>query len=208
MKQKTQILTILFFLGLNISCEKWFCTDSCCGESIDPSYFNVQGMNAAIFSSRFERHKEGDTLKSTDLQIYFDFQMVYFSFQRPNPSSFLTFGNSAYACSPAPPGSAGSKTERFEKISIITLFDYNQDYKANDTISEIVDLSLGGPQNPSPYYYGNNLDLAAMGPYPFLKMAEFGDMEFIKTFQYKLHIKFTNGEEYEAFSPKVFLSHP
>lgn len=202
MSWKTKFFTFILFIGVNVSCYFWI--DDCTGPEYDPSYFNIIGLEAGIYSDQWQRRFAEDTLMSSDLHVFFDFQMEFFSFFKPQQAQpFLSFGNSAYACSPLPRGSGGSKTERFEKISIITLFDFNEKYKAQDTITEIVDFSLGGIENPSPYYFGNNLDLEAFGPYPLLELANFSQTEVLKPFQVKLIVKLNTGEEYEAISPVV-----
>ena len=114
-------------------------------------------MEASLYSSQNDRVEEFDTLDWRNVYLYFDFQMEYYS-QLNTQELGLSFGSSVYACSPPSPGSNGSKTERFEEIIVITLFDYNENLKANDTITSNIDLSLGYKENPSPYYFGNNLN--------------------------------------------------
>lgn len=201
---KTKFFTLVLFIGINISCEKWFCSDSCCGESFDPSYFSITGLEASLYSNKKDKAAEFDTLNWRNVFLYFDFQMDYYSAAK-SKGPFLNFGNKAYACEPPSLGSNESKTEHFEKITVITLYDYNDNFKAKDTITHQVDLSLGGMENPSPYYFGNNLDLAAFGPYQCIQPNDIYIQGKIKPFQVKLIISLSTGEEYEAISPLVYV---
>lgn len=200
MSQKTIILTILFFIGVSISCYK----DGCPGGPYPPSYFNIIGMEASFNSTQFNKLSEYDTVTHDRVKVYFDFQMEYYSHVNDKTWNF-SFGKTAYACTPPIGGSDGSKTERFEEIIIITLNDYNDSFKALDTINQIVDLSLGGNENPSPFYFSNYLDLHSFGPYPLLQGPSFNASENQKPFQIILIIKLSTGEKYEAISPLVYI---
>lgn len=202
MSFKTKVFTIIFFVGFNVSCQKWFISNNC--GDIEPTYFNIIGFDAITLKNRNGWIAPEDTANLGRLQLQFNFQMEYHSYFRA-PKNILNFGSTAYACSPIQPGSKGSKTERFEEITLISLYDFNEDYKAQDTITKIIDLSLGGPENPSTYYFGNNLDESATGPYSFLEIPTYGPSEQVKPFQLKAIIKLNTGEEYEAFSPLIYL---
>lgn len=203
MSFKTKILTLILFIGFNFSCEKEHCDGaSCCGGLPAVNYFNIIGLKANLFGFGGQL-KENDSESANHLELLFDFQLDYHSHNSPN-KGFISIGTPSYACSPNWGGS-GSKTEMFEEVTIISIYDYNKNFSAFDTINELLDLSLGGQIDPITHYFENLLDKRAFGPYPILEKPDFEGAHSYKPFQLKLIIKLNNGEKYEALSPLVSL---
>jgi len=54
------------------------------------------------------------------------------------PTGDFSFASSAYGCTPPAPGENGTKEQALEDLAIITLNDINEDYRANDTINDMI----------------------------------------------------------------------
>lgn len=111
-----------------------------------------------------------------------------------------------YWCNPIP-----VMVDTYNTINFISLYDYNNNYSAGDTINEII-------KNIIYYYHGRKWELT---PYSFNTLLNFfeyynnmppvGDIVFklgeppdsMKKIQIKCEIKLSNNKEYECYSKPV-----
>ena len=101
--------------------------------------------------------------------------------------------NSAYGCSCAYDGDSGSKEEQLEKVTIITLNDFDDDHLANDTINDLFVSNLN--YLPIEDYIANNND-NIRDPYEGFRLEKAPVLN--KNFKAKVIVELSTGEVYEA----------
>ena len=135
MKLKLSIIAAIFSLAIIFQ--------SCCQDVVD--FFNILDLEIILIKSsttdtRFEILRENDIMDFTtgNLQVQLDYQIEYISednlFNSLQLNNFIT---PVYGTSCEPPGALGSKEEMLSEVTIVTINDFNEDYKAGDTINNL-----------------------------------------------------------------------
>ena len=147
------------------------------------------------------------TNDTVEIEKYFAdirFQSDYYT---ENKSDYWNSGM-LYALSCVEPGYEGSK-EGISQLEIITIHDFNSEYQANDTITNIlefgqvavtVDFSDFVPHSEFVELRENNLFGQSMA----FRVVEPIDNE-IQLAQFKVYLKLTNGDTFESVTDSVKL---
>lgn len=139
---RTKVLVLALVVGLPLQmCSPENDNDCNCGP-ITGSYFDIKGMESAnyrnIDENSVRRMLENETVPYSEYAgLWIEYEVDYISQRRSKPSSFSMI-NSAYACSCLYDGYAGSKNEKLANISVITLNDFDETHRANDTINDLI----------------------------------------------------------------------
>jgi len=143
MKSRYKYLAIVALCGfLTPFC---YSDDDNCG-GFSSSYFDIEGLelNEFIQDSRpYLTNNIADTTFefTSDADVILDLTYVVEYVSEANPTNVNwgeLFNPSLLACSPIPPGSAGSKEERHAGMEVRTLFDYTSALPAGSIINDEV----------------------------------------------------------------------
>lgn len=197
MSHKAIFLTLLLTIGFSFQ----HCTKDKdpfgCGCSSENLYFNINGMevfNALHYNENIEDGHEISRQRRIGIKLLFQYKTVS-QLKETNGSNFSLI-NSCYACTCKEPGDNGSKKEKWKSLNFITLYNYNNKYKVNDTINDILyipttvsDISQLWnieDSNPRVGYHTYYFDLISKPSTNTTK------------FKAKVVVELTNGEVYEA----------
>lgn len=195
----TLILFLVFGFTLT-NCDK----DDCGCPPFEGAYFDIQGIKSI---RHFERISEDVVSTLPDGgQVPFDnyhgftmnYSLTYLSMNHGEKSHTSGMGQ-LYACSCLEySGMEGSKHERIEKLTGITLNDFNERFKANDTINEILSVR-GQPLNE---YLSQNTELISHSKMTFSLEEPPSSSD---PFKVKLVVELSTGETYEQETSTVIL---
>ena len=111
-----------------------------CGSFNVPGFFDVQGLRLSNFKSIDGEHfapQVPNALVGVDqyaLELHFDVDYV------AQVGTQWGWMQSAVACSPLPPGSEGAKTERWEKLDIITRDTFDAEHLPGSSLADVVEV--------------------------------------------------------------------
>lgn len=193
---KSFILTLALTIGF-----VWPGCDpiDCNCPDIDGQYFDIQGMAA-------ENCCSNDVLPWQDYRLFLNFEVDYFGEATPiedsnfNPFSLMP---SAWACSCIFNGIDGSM-EKLANVTMITKQDFNSNYLANDTITnlflietrestETMDLLTYLETDTSFIRFENLIFNLKEGP------------DTTKAFQMDVILELENGEVYEVTTDEIMI---
>ena len=138
-KAKVLLLTILLTVGFSFQ----NCSIRCNCPVFEGEFFDIQGMDIVNYTT-----SSGDEIEENEvvefpfygsMTLLFDVDYVA-SNCRHNNSGGFSLMSSAYACSCLDNGISGSKNEKISSLNIVTLNDFNDDFMANDTINELINV--------------------------------------------------------------------
>lgn len=121
-------------------------------------YFDVEGLGIVMNISREGDSRKainrGDTISFDNFErFWLQFEVNYLASSCISPRSRgFSLMNSAYACSCLNNGELGSKDEKLEAFTVVTLNDFNDTYKAGDTINNLVVVQLSDEEFPLDNY--------------------------------------------------------
>ena len=198
MKFKTIILTILLVSGISFqSCSDDECL--CCTNGEYKAFFDIQDLQVKHWDVN-QKQIENNSIRFEDYGfINLHFIVEYLVHQRNNRFNFSLI-NSAYGCSPLPPGEKGSKEEAFESLQIITLNDFDENHKAGDTINDLLEVV--------DFFQGNDpvllndflLNHTGNVPSEYLILRILQAPTFNEDFQIRVIVNLSTGERYEEMS--------
>ncbi len=201
MKIKTFVLTTILTVGISFqSCEKSNLDYGCGGTPKSTgNYFDIHGISLVNYKKRgqccADPIGQGESVSFSDItNLNIRLLVDYIALTNVRKSSLFCLMNTLNACTPAINGQLGSKTERLNSFSIITLNDFDSSHLANDTINDLL-------------LYDKALDFNEYLAQDtgFLKVTEF--YLSLKTkpvlnneFKYKVLLELSTGEKYQANS--------
>lgn len=200
---KTTLLTVLFTIGFILpSCKKDF--SGLCGDVASFRYFDIKGLDVFAYQDDvdgFEIFDSVDTISfSENVGIFMQYQADYHAAILPA----MGLMNSAVACSVIG-GYDGSKTEKLEDISIITLNDFDKDHLANSSIGDLLEVDLDGINEdtlPLMDYLANQTENIKKQALKIrLKKAPELNQEFL----FKIEVELSTGERYEAENIPIYF---
>lgn len=106
-------------------------------------YFDIQGFEIVNYTTT-----DGEVIKENQIVEYssyesltlsFDVEYLASNFNRENSVRFSLM-NTAFAEECPFSGYKGSKEESISSLTVVTLNDFNDEYMANDTINEIINV--------------------------------------------------------------------
>lgn len=207
MKFKTVLLTLVLIAGFTFqNCG----VDDDCNCPTVLEFFDIQDMTMSTFKKVGSNNYSTTTInvgESIDFANYHsmrvEFQVDYLAIQAPcSKSNGWNFSlmNSAYACSCIENGFQGSKDEKLESISVITLNDFDDNYKANAVINDLFDIEVLYETSDLNEFLAQDTSIIAEEYFSlFLKKAPETD----EIFQVKVVVEISDGEKYEVESTPV-----
>lgn len=214
MKSKKSIyLVLILFIGFNfnncVSSDDYDCN---CGTTEE--YFDINGLTLSQLkldadTNQYEILNTDDVIPFSEYAfISLEFLVDYIANINSTKSKFnFSFSTipTAYACSCLEPGYNGAKDEGIKSLNIITLHDYNDNYKANDNINEIMAFSeyinLMDSKSYEEFIAMNSDNVLFRNS--FIKPTEAPTSGVI--LEFKIIIELSNGEIYEATTPKITI---
>ncbi len=209
MIRKTMVsLLFLFSMMIYFSCNDDI--DCNCPKDV-LDFFDVTGINLDPYKIEgngvFSIVEENATLSN---ESFYGFALKYdvdYVVQRKVNTCPATFFNTAYACTCIEPGHRGSKTETYESLTVISLKDINEQYKANDTINDFVTFQYFFSQdNERDIEHSEFLaDQEERIKEEFFSIRFHEKPDLNDTVQIKIIIQLNNGESYEQRSVPVVV---
>lgn len=211
--KKTFSLFLILFIGFHFhNCSSNDDLNDCnCGDAFE--FFDVKGVEHSQLkfnseSNEYQIINPGDIIAFADyssLSIEFIVDFIAQSHRKKNYFDFnFSTMASAYACSCLENGYNGAKYEGISSLNIITLHDYNENYKANDNINSIIEFSNNISNNGihrETYEEFISLNTENIKfKYSFLKPNQ--EPSSGSTIEFKLIFELTNGEIYEIVTTK------
>ncbi|WP_131811113.1 hypothetical protein [Aequorivita soesokkakensis] len=139
---KTKVFVFALLMGLPLQ----MCTpgggDDCNCGPITGRYFDINGMELNNYKKVGENSVslmvENEAVPYSDYSgLTVEYSVDYISQKRSKwPNFSLT--PSAYACSCVGNGESGSKNEKLSNLTVITLNDFDETHRANDTIDDLI----------------------------------------------------------------------
>jgi len=197
MNKKTFL--ILFFLigGLTLQQCKKDC--ECCFAPV-PGFFDIQDLEISHLNLQ-RGGLENNTLAFEDYGfLNLNFLVEYIAHHQEKKLNF-SFINSAYGCTPPQPGSEGSKEEAIELLDIITINNYDENHLAGQSINDILELQ---DYHINPILLTDFLnEHDGNVPHEWLTLKLLAEPTMNKTFQVKVILNLSTGENFETLSPTV-----
>lgn len=213
----TLFLTLILITGIIIpSCENGM------EEECDPTlgggcgcppteYFDIQGMDVQV-RERKDEITEIDELDTVSFEnvadIMVNFEVDYHTSSSPSlsPKSTPIFStmSSAYACSIVY-WPLGSKTESLTRFEVITINDFDEEHKANESINDLLKFTpytVYHDSAPLPEFLDNYTD-NILEPYMRLVLSKAPTLD--SKFHIKVIMELSTGEAYEAESKPFIL---
>ncbi len=201
---KTIGLTVFLIIGFTFqNCDP--CDD--CADILG-SYFDIEGLELNHYRIKegccAEQLFEGDEVIFSDYgSLTIDYLVNYHSYNCEK-ANFLDFSlvNSAYACSCAQNGYRGSKEESLNSLIILTLNDFDEEHLANDTINDLLNVSLYTETVDLEEYVARDTSLIQYEQLNLeLKQAPTLDDDL----KLKVILSLSTGETYEAESASIVV---
>ena len=192
--RKIAFLTLLLTIGFTTQqC------DNCSCPPVDFPYFDIYDIelnHSAVYETGTT---DGDPVTFANY-IGLNIQYLYTVLANKKPKNNWNFSlmSSAYGCSCAYDGWHGSKEEKLEKVTIITLNDFDDDHLANDTIN---DLFVSGLEYLSIEEFLEKSDENIRDAYLDFKLQKAPVLN--KNFKAKIIIELSTGEVYEAETEEI-----
>lgn len=196
MKSKVVLLTTLLTIGFTFQ----NCIPECNCSPIDTPFFDIKGIAISNMPSKAEVDFENY------FGIYMSYQVDYITSVCEKKQDWgFSLMNTALACDCDFNGSQGSKNEKLDNVTVITLNDFDSEHLANDTINDLMQVRVGEfnlvdldqyLQQDSMLIPKVNLELGLM-----LKKAP----ELNKSFEVKIIVDLSTSETYEATSQPITI---
>ncbi len=199
MKTKKILLALILIIGINFqNCSPFNC--DC--PPVDYEYFDINGIDMRITKrteNGIENVSEDEVVNFSDLYYIELFYNIDYISHNTYPKFSLI--NSAFACSCADNGYKGSKNEKLDRITIITLNDFDSNYLANDTINNLFEIGyteVGATSidkyldKDTTFIDGSRMDL-------YLQKAP----ELDENFKIKIIVELSTNEIYEKESSQI-----
>jgi hypothetical protein len=198
MKSKIIFLTAVLTIGITFQ----HCYPDCECSPIDGPFFDIKGIEVS--------NKPNES--KVDFADYFGFDLVYkvdFVVENSPKNCRWDFSlmNSALACDCEFNGWLGSKSEKLDDITVITLNDFDAEHLANDTITDLMQVWTGEFNQKDLNEYLEQ-DTALIPSQAF----EYGLMlkkapELNKEFKVKVIVGLSTSETYEVETEPIEIEH-
>jgi hypothetical protein len=195
------LLTLFLFFGLTLTnCE----TEETC-PPIEGAFFDIQGIGSLVHHYRLSESSSPPL--ENNATIPFDtysglimrYSVDFLSLTTP-PKSNTGLGQ-LYALSCVQNGEAGSKNEKYENITLVTLNDFNDQYSSGDTINELIRIGYNQTINEFlALQDSNNIDQDAL----FFGLIEQPTAD--SKYQVQVTVELNTGEIYSSESNTVEFS--
>ncbi len=194
MNSKTIVLTILLAIGFTFQ----NCEIDCGCAPVEGNFFDIKGIELSNIANDTEVAFED----YFGINLAYQVDFVVNNFKKSHQWDFSLM-NTALACDCDFNGSQGSKNEKLDNLTVITLNDFDSEHLANDTINDLMQVRLQEfsfihlnqyLQQDSGFIPKVNLELGLMP-----KKAP----ELNKEFKVKIIVNLSTEETYEATSQPI-----
>lgn len=204
MKIKTLVLTLILVVGFSFSnCDRNV-IDCNCPPVLD--FFDIQGLELINYkksgeccTDKISENEEVNFLDYHNLLIHYEVDYISQSHKNWN----FSLMNSALACSCIADGALGSKEEKLNSLSIITLNDFDSNHLANDTINDLFDVKVVNDLVDLDEYISQDTSLIQS---QFLELNLKKAPELNKEFRIKVIVNLSNNETYESESAPIRIN--
>ncbi len=214
---KSQFMKNLKTIGLSLFLCIGFIMPSCGGGGDDDllgcdcslyQYFDIDGITIGTYKSRNDQEPiiPMDSIFLSEFKVlHIDYTVSYHALAEPKIDWSFSLMNSANACS-CIGGYSGSKTEKIKQLSIITLNDFDDQHKANESINDLFDYtgSLFAVSDTIPlteFLSDTSENIAEEDLFLQLTKAPSLNPEF----KFKVIMELSTGEVYEAESHPFYI---
>ena len=146
--KKIKILTLTFLLTMGFTFQT---CDKC--PPFEGEFFDIQGFEIINYTTtsgdEIEENEEVEFSFYGSLALSFEVEYLVNNFEKKSQFGFSLM-NTAFAEDCLSNGVKGSKEESIYSLTVLTLNDFNNEYMANDTINEILNVR-GTPYNLNEY---------------------------------------------------------
>lgn len=179
-----------------------------CGSGPSADYFDINGFEML----HAKKAKIGaSSIKENEVINYFNYYGLvvnytvdYISYNTPPQKPRFSLTPELYACSCKQPGDSGSKNEKLKNITVITVNDFDDNHKANDTITDITRIRQDRIRDYLKIDDYLKTDSTLIRTQNFeLKIDKAPTIN--KTFQAKVIIELSTGEIYDETSKPVIF---
>ena len=191
MHKRKIFFTAFFLVGLTIV----GCLTSGDCPPIEGAYFDITGIDKLNhLDTTGQLLTDNDSLYFEEYGgLYLEYSFFYYGHFEKSPNHHLELGQ-LYALSCLSNGDKGSE-EKYKNFSVITLYDFNSNYKQGDTINDIVGIIP--PYNGSYEFSSFNIY------YPETHIWLTEPPTLSSKFKVKVVIELDNGERYSKESATV-----
>ncbi len=205
MKIKTYILTLILAIGFTFqNCDPF--GDDCDCPPFLGNYFDIRGIELINYKKRGDCCAD---IIAENEEVYFseyhgltiDYIVEYHSnsYKQKNAWNFSLM-NTALACSCPENGWEGSKDEKLDLLTIITLNDFDDEHIANDTINDLFEARFHNQTIDLNEYLQQDTTLMLFEDFGLkLKKAP----ELNEEFKIKVIMELSTNETYEAESVPI-----
>jgi hypothetical protein len=205
---RTKILVFALVIGLPLQ----MCSpnddngDDCNCGPITGAFFDIKGMD--LFNYKRVEENSVKLLEENEVVFYSDYESLlveynvdYITQRQPKRSSFSLIP-SAYACSCIYDGYAGSKIEKLSNLTVITLNDFDETHRANDTINDLI-LVKGSYSQDDEYLEAYLLADTTNIQIPGIALKVDRKPTLDENFKLRIIVELSNGEVYEKVSKSI-----
>ncbi|QQX77160.1 MULTISPECIES: hypothetical protein [Aequorivita] len=205
---KTKVLVIALVVGLPLQMCSPNGSDDCNCGPITGAYFDIQGMEMTQYKKTgedtFEQMEENELVNYSDYKSLLITYDVDFISQKPKRTKMPSFSfiPSAYACSCRENGDAGSKNEKLTNITVITLNDFDDNHRANDTLNDIMIVEgayFEEDQYLEDYLVNDTLNVQ----FPFIRLKVDRKPTLNENYKIRVKVELSTGEVYEKISKSI-----
>ncbi|WP_310992770.1 hypothetical protein [Aequorivita marina] len=203
---RTKILVFALVVGLPLQmCSPENYDDCNCGP-IAGAFFDIKGMELDNFKKTGENSigiiEENEAVTYNEYAgLGIDYDVEYISQNRPKKPSFSLI-QSAYACSCIFNGERGSKYEKLSNITVISLNDFDESHRANDTINDLI-LAKGFYHQDDEYLQDYLANDTINIQYEGLRLMVDRKPTLNENYKVKVVVELSTGEVYEKVSNSI-----
>ena len=211
MNFKTIVLTLFLAIGFSISFQNCDLDDDsvCNCPTLFGEYFDITGFdlthNARVEDCCQIAIAPGQGVVFDDyLNLTLSYFVSYYSrIDAPQPRWNFSLMNEALACTCIENGWKGSMDEVLDNITITTLYDFDEQHAANDTINEFFQVNLGDEVVALDTYLERD-STAVNAEFLFLELKKAPEAR--EEFQVRVKLDLSTGESYERESTVIRIT--
>lgn len=203
---RTKVLVFALLIGLPLQ----MCTpgggDDCNCGPITGRYFDINGM--LLNNYKWVGENSVSLMVPNEAVSYNDYAgltveySVDFISQKRSKWPNFSLTPSAYACSCVGNGESGSKNEKLSNLTVITLNDFDENHRANDTINDLIVVK--GFYNQEDQYLEDYLVNDTINiQFPGIKLMVDRKPVLNENYRVKVIVALSTGEVYQKVSESI-----
>lgn len=202
---KTKVLLIALVVGLPLQMCSPNGSDDCNCGPITGEYFDIKGMELNNYKKTGEHSAavmdENEAVFYSDYSgLNVEYSVDYISESHSQWPNFSLIP-SAYACSCVYDGDRGSKNEKLSNITVITLNDFDESHRANDTINDLILATSFSLEDE--YLEDYLLNQTENIPFPEINLKVDRKPTLNENYKVKVVVELSTGEVYEKISESI-----